>query len=258
MKLAVIIATYCRSNGKTPGYLTRICRNLEAQTYQDFKVFIVGDCYSKPDEFNAICFKYKTNGHDITYINQDTHFRIGIKRPENRWRCGGAKARAKGVEMAIAEGYDYYLHLDDDDVWKPRHIESYVDALKQYPSVDFLASVSFYKNMYLSPGYIKDPIHLNNLIPYGGGASHSSWCVNLNTLGDFLMQKYKRFIQHVETIIENNSTNPNYREPKLPAFDAHIMQHLRRMYNAETITTLCLTEITVIIESDENHPHQGI
>lgn len=258
MKLAVVIVTYCRENGKSRKYLERMFKNLREQTCQEFKVFIMGDCYSNNEEFLELCKAYESTGSLITYKNLDKHFRTGIKRPENRWKCGGSNARRTGIQLAINEGYDYYLHLDDDDVWLPDHILSYSLTLAKYPSIDFLISVSKYRQIYHSPGGIKSPATLNNYYPRPGSASHSSWCINLNTLGHWLIQKYDRFLNNIETIIENNKNDPNCREPTIMPFDAHILQSLGSLYKTNALTTLCLPTITVEIESDGNHPHQGV
>jgi len=55
MKIAIVIATYCRSDGKTPSYLIRALRSIEAQTHKDYAVYVIGDNYASHEEFFDIC-----------------------------------------------------------------------------------------------------------------------------------------------------------------------------------------------------------
>ena len=59
--VCVIIPTYYRKDGSTQNLLSRALKNLEAQTYKNFKVFVIGDHYDDNEEFEEICKTYKNN-----------------------------------------------------------------------------------------------------------------------------------------------------------------------------------------------------
>ena len=67
-RVCVIIATYYRKDGSTKKLLSRALKNLEAQTYKNFKLFVIGDHYDDNDEFEEICKTYK---NDIFYKNNE-------------------------------------------------------------------------------------------------------------------------------------------------------------------------------------------
>ena len=71
-KICVIMSTYFRKNGTTKSLLSRALRNLEAQTYKNFKLFLIGDHYDNNDEFENLCKSYK---NDIYYKNNEQHYR---------------------------------------------------------------------------------------------------------------------------------------------------------------------------------------
>jgi GT2 family glycosyltransferase len=116
MKLAVIICTYDRKNMSSKDILINMFKMLEEQTYKDFKVFIIGDSYTNDKEFKTLCENYDG---EIYYENSPVHFREGyFNLKENKWSCCGCNSRLIGIKKAIQEKYDYYFHLDDDDIWK--------------------------------------------------------------------------------------------------------------------------------------------
>ena len=147
-KFAVIIATYRRKNNTSYNNLLNVHKFLINQTYQNFKVFLIGDDYSDQDEFNKIVSLYPED--KIFSYNNNVSYRTGIfKDPMNLWRNGGALARAIGIKRAIEEGYNYYLHLDDDDIWLHNHIEVINNTINSFPEVDFMVNKSQYEDRFL-------------------------------------------------------------------------------------------------------------
>jgi glycosyltransferase involved in cell wall biosynthesis len=49
-KLAIVISTYYRPDDKTKEYLYRCLESIVNQTYTNYKIFLIGDKYEKPDE----------------------------------------------------------------------------------------------------------------------------------------------------------------------------------------------------------------
>jgi glycosyltransferase involved in cell wall biosynthesis len=54
MTLGVTIHTYQRADGQTPIFLAKAIQSIINQSYQDFKIFIVGDKYEDNQEFEDI------------------------------------------------------------------------------------------------------------------------------------------------------------------------------------------------------------
>ncbi len=61
MKLAITLHTYQRPDGKTPEYLNRAITSIFSQTYQDFKLFVIGDRYDDRYELFNIINKYPSD-----------------------------------------------------------------------------------------------------------------------------------------------------------------------------------------------------
>jgi glycosyltransferase involved in cell wall biosynthesis len=60
-ELAIVIPTYRRVDNTTPYYLTKALTSIKDQTYQNYKVFLIGDHYDDNDEF----FKLATSIIDL-------------------------------------------------------------------------------------------------------------------------------------------------------------------------------------------------
>ena len=57
MKLGIVIATYQRKDGTTPFFLQKALDSIFSQTYQNFKIFLIGDKYEDNEEFVNIISK---------------------------------------------------------------------------------------------------------------------------------------------------------------------------------------------------------
>jgi glycosyltransferase involved in cell wall biosynthesis len=69
MKLSIVIATYQRKDGSTPRLLTRALDSIFSQTYQNFKIYLIGDRYENNDEFNKNKHTIFDNAINIDLIN---------------------------------------------------------------------------------------------------------------------------------------------------------------------------------------------
>jgi glycosyltransferase involved in cell wall biosynthesis len=114
MKIAIVIPTYYRKDGNTSKYLTRALDSVFNQTYQNFKIFLMGDKYENEIEVLEILKKY--DGKKIFFTNLlEAKERDNYLIPRAIWLYGGVNATNIGIEMALNEGYEYICHLDHDD-----------------------------------------------------------------------------------------------------------------------------------------------
>lgn len=247
MKLAVIVRTYWRKNNTSKKHLLKMFNVLYNQSYQDFKLFLIGDCYEKKEEFKEICQLYK---NEIYYENLNIHFRNIFKIKRNRWTCGGSNANYYALKKAIDEKYDYYIHLDDDDTWTNNHIEEIVDTIKKFPEVDFIASKSRYMNGILPREHKQiNKKFYNNWLPNPCNVVHSSWCINLNTFGQKLLNIYKQRINIVNLI-----RTKKIKERLLGPLDAHILNIINQNQKNNSIKSILIPIVTCIKLSDVNIP----
>jgi glycosyltransferase involved in cell wall biosynthesis len=106
------------------------------QTYQNLEIVIVGDyCTDWTEDIinqwnKEIPIKFK-NLSRRSIIEEEL-----MKDPEIRWFMGPVRATNAATEMCSGE---WIVHLDDDDIWTPDHIERSLDyALKN--NYDFVSS----------------------------------------------------------------------------------------------------------------------
>ena len=254
-KFVVIIVTYWRKNRKTKSYLNRIMAMLKKQTCPDFDIFLIGDKYEKEAEFNSICksmnllFENRFYGHNMDFALRDI-----LKISRNRWSCGGMTARYHGIKKAMEDGYKYYLHLDDDDMWLENHVEEINKSILLFPKSDFIYTYSKYEHTKLPKENIKK-MDYNNLIPKEQNIVHSTWCVNLNTLGPLFDKLYTNRIDQINRINQINRMNiHSNKEINYHPFDACLLIAINGCVKKGTIQSLLIPKITCIKESDQNVP----
>ena len=170
MKLGIVIPTYRAK--KTPFYLKRAFDSIKNQTHRDWKIFLIGDRYDDNDEFEEMAKMIPQD--KITAYNRIGETERDIyKGPIGRsnyqlWCAGGISARNKGIEMAMAEGYDRICNLDHDDHWMPDHLQliSYAFEREDYIIVAAMRDLN-------QPSKRKNPFY-----PTPGDLCHSATCIN--------------------------------------------------------------------------------
>lgn len=120
--VSVVMPTYDR-----PDLLRRAVASVVAQTYANFELLIVGDACPSVDETVATIDDAR-----IRHWNLADHHGDSGAAPRNY----ALKAMARGTLVA---------YLDDDNVWKPHHLESLVRAVSADPAFAFAFS-SFVMN----------------------------------------------------------------------------------------------------------------
>lgn len=133
-KVSVVISTYDR-----PAMLDRALASVHAQTFDDFEVVIVDD-YSPPDgntpppEYLKVLEKW-----DSEFEKRDIPI-FYYRLPEN----SGYQCRPKNIGVEKSAG-DYIAYLDDDNTWRPNHLEVLVKAIESDFSHDMVYGRVCYK-----------------------------------------------------------------------------------------------------------------
>jgi len=247
-KICVIMPTYFRKNGSTKHLLSRALRNLEAQTYKNFKLFLIGDHYDNNEEFEELCKSYK---NDIFYKNNEQHYRCyNFSNKSIYWTIGGALALKMGIEKAIEENFDYYFHLDDDDEWRDIHIQVVVENIKKFPLSSFILTKAKYVDIFL-PRTPETNTFYNNYIPRGEDSVHASHVYKLPLLGNLVLDVINK--NHILANKINNKER-GFEGITIPPTDATILDNINSMVVTNKIKSLYIPTITVNKVSDQNYP----
>lgn len=127
--LAIGIATYQRLDGKTKQLLSRALKSIAAQTYQNYKLFLIGDHYDDDYEFNEIAKiipEDKIYKENLPYAAERSKYMLGSKQ---LWCSGGVNAYNRAIDVALSQNYEYMCHLDHDDYWTEDHLEKINQAI---------------------------------------------------------------------------------------------------------------------------------
>lgn len=185
-KLAIVISTYYRPDDKTKEYLYRCLESIVNQTYTNYKIFLIGDKYEKPDEVIDII-----NNLSITQI----HFENLPEAKERDkyggnilWSYGGVNAINYGIKLALNEGFDYICHLDHDDWWSNNHLELIKQCIVE-TNADWICTKSTYNNTTLPNINGIDLYYVFH--PRSSSLIHSSVCMNFKKIPLFYRNIYE-------------------------------------------------------------------
>jgi glycosyltransferase involved in cell wall biosynthesis len=172
MKIAVVIATYDRPDGKTKNYLIRALNSVYLQTHKDYHVYLIGDAIPHVNEYIDIVEHFP----QVTFVNLDK----SIEREKylwgsyELWAAGGLTPRLTGIDMALKDGYEYICSLDHDDFWLSNHLFEINKVIEQYHPM-FICTVSTYPNTKLPNIMLDGDVVEWNVT--GGCCCNSASCV---------------------------------------------------------------------------------
>lgn len=182
--------TYQRNDGSTYSKINRSLDSINKQTYQNWKLVLVGDGYKDNSEFEKI-----TNLVDkdkIIFYNFESGYERDILKLKgsNLWHSAGGRSTNFGIDMAINDGGIIRCHMDDDDLWSLNHLETLANAYKEFPEAVFVYTRSRYLNTFL-PLNEQIDIFYDNLPPSPTRLVHSSVSWRL----DKITFKYRNIIE---------------------------------------------------------------
>jgi hypothetical protein len=219
-KIAIVISTYYRPDGKTKNFLKRNLNSLRNQTNQNFKVFLIGDKYEKEDEFMSF-----SNIIDNIYLENLDYAKEREKyKGLQLWCSGGVNAVNIGIKKALSEGYNWIINMDHDDYFIETHIED-INSLINEECV-FICSNSNYKNSTILPN-----VSLGNFIPVGGRLIKSSACVNFSKIDITFRDVYED-------------------EGRIDASDSDFWNRLNKIIKNNNYESLCTGKLTCIHDEE--------
>lgn len=179
MKLAIVIPTYMRGDGKTPFFLSRALDSVFNQTHDDFKVFLIGDKYEVQEEVEDIVSKYPNNQ---IYFENLPYAAEREKYTDKwvLWSYGGVNATNHGIDIALSEGFDFICHLDHDDYWDIAHLNEISKCIETTES-DWVCTKSKYVHNLIYP-LNSCPNLYCDFVPKSEGLIHSSVCMNFRKI----------------------------------------------------------------------------
>ena len=187
VKFGIVIPTYYRSDGQTRQYLLRALYSIQAQTYQGYRVYVIGDDYERENEFYEIGLLFPID--KFVFVNfPESKERQKYPFGDYRLFCvSGLTPGKRGVDWALKEGHSWICHLDHDDWWEPNHLEKLSKGIHWMGknNVVFLCTVS----SYYCPTYKGDHLpnvridnHIISYFPRNQGCILSSACIKYSDI----------------------------------------------------------------------------
>jgi len=177
--IAVNIATY-RKDEKSIIRLEKTLDSVFNQTYKNFKVFLIGDDYSKPEEIVNLSNKYPSD--KIFFKNLPfSRERKYHNDTKTLWKYGGTNAYNYSVDLAQEEGFDYIAHLDHDDIWSTNHLQEIVKCI-EITGADFICTKAQHINGLDLPLTLEKNEQYIPFYPMYNAIIHSSVCMNFTKI----------------------------------------------------------------------------
>lgn len=140
IRYGIIVATYQRKDGTTPVRLKEALDSIQAQTYRNFRVYLMGDSYDNVEEIKNV-YESVTDS-DIVFENLEIpgeRFRFTGK---DLWHSGSNFAANIAIEKAINDGMTHIARLDHDDVWMPNHLSYLTKGYTMFPKAKFVSTTA--------------------------------------------------------------------------------------------------------------------
>jgi len=181
MKLGIIICTYQREDGKTPFYLNRALDSIKNQTYNNYKIFLIGDRYENNSEFMNFGSGFTEENLFIQNLPKARERDVYGENKLALWSYAGTFATNYGIELCLNEGIDYVCFLNHDDFWYPDHLIEIINCIDS-KKADFICTTSTFKqeNSFL-PLFLKNEMY-EDFKPKYAGLIHSSVCINFKKI----------------------------------------------------------------------------
>lgn len=171
--IGIVITTFKRPDGKTPDYLNRTLASIKSQTFQDYRVYVIGDAYEDDNELKSIVLQYpNTVCYNLNKSVERDRYAFGDER---LWSAAGVNAANIGIDYALKDGIKYICHLAHDDYWESNHLEVVNRVITEKQPL-FICTLSTYGGTGAFP---RKPItnKIQPFLPVPAGLIASSVCI---------------------------------------------------------------------------------
>ena len=177
---AIIIPTYQRPDGRTPVLLKRALDSVFAQSYTNFKIYLIGDKYEDEQELSNLISQYPQKQiyyENLPIAKERSKYSMGSRE---LWCSGGVNATNYAIEKAMADRLQYACFIDHDDVWLPDHLQTVHDVIEQ-TSARWLCTKTAVNSLYFYPN-ITTENPMIEFLPLPEGVIKSSVCFDLQLI----------------------------------------------------------------------------
>lgn len=231
INFAVGIVTY-RKNNDTIINLEKTLDSVFNQTYQNYKVFLIGDAYDNIYEIENLVSKYPNQ--KIYFENLPfSRERKFHKSKRTLWRYGGCNSANYLIDLATDNNYSYIAHLDHDDIWTHNHLEELNDCIK-LTGADFVCTRGKTTNGLILPIVINKSKYFT-FYPIYNSLLHSSVCMNFSKIP----LRYRDLWLNKE--LDDEQTLPG---------DGDMWERCRKYMLKNNLRSFCVNTITVGHETE--------
>jgi hypothetical protein len=228
--IGIVISTYQRPDGKTPDLLKRTLNSVLNQTYNNWKLYLIGDHYINNNEFESFC----------SLIPKEKLFSLNLPLSVERnrypnggidlWHSGGTLAQMLGTEIAVNEGYDYVCALDHDEMWDSNHLELIAQCIEDTKSL-FIHTKSIHFDGSIIPSNItsNDLYIKQRALP--AQSIKSASCVNFK-------------------VIPLRRKDPLYFNNVRDAGDAYFLKQVNNLLDSNNLDSILINKVTVIHDEE--------
>jgi len=188
IRFGVIVATYQREDKTTLEKLTEAIESIRAQTYGNYKIYLMGDDYENEEELKPLIESFDSS--KLLFENLGLPGERLRFQGHDRWHSGSNTVANMAINKAIRDGLTHMVRLDHDDVWTENHLKYLAKAITRYPKAKMFSTTSLIKRYktgsdnYARPQFRSVPhIGYNNL-KHVTEIWHSALCWDLKEFKD--------------------------------------------------------------------------
>ena len=222
--LRVTVVTYRRPGGTTILILEKLWKMLEQQSYSNWKLYLTGDFYDNDTEWQSLSFYNDSRASLHNLLEPGERGKLTETELRNN---AGATAMQNAIERFIVDGYEWNVHLDDDDIWSADHIQNIILGV-QTGATFVMTRCQYHEG---SIPRDKDPSNISHEIqPKNGNTAHSSIAFNAVKLPT----RYKRRdgVPADGYMWERIVYEENFFPAFVPIMSCHHMEEQGRQYGA--------------------------
>ena len=125
--LCITVATHRRKDGSSPSKLVKLWEGLENQTYTNWILYLTGDHYDDENEWKSLPF---ANDRRVKMFNFPEPGERGKLEKSQMWANAGLAAMNDAIRRLLHDGFEWAVHLDDDDHWDADHLQNIVAGIR--------------------------------------------------------------------------------------------------------------------------------